>query len=113
MVEESISSSPRASDADDVVSDGSPPSTRAMVSRVGDRRCSVDVLAPSVLCAAEPPPRVEDMDDRCWCWTVLIADRGEVVPREVDDLTTAVWGGQAIPLLACESASRIGSISGT
>ena len=29
----------------------------------------------------------------------------EVVPREVDDLTTAVWGGQAIPLLACKSAS--------
>ena len=40
---------PRTSDADDdddaAVSDGSPPSARSMVSLLGDRRCSVDVLA--------------------------------------------------------------------
>ena len=74
-----------------------------MVSLLGDRRCSVDVLAWSTIFPVEVSSRVDDMDDRCCCETVLI---GAVVPRhtagrEVHDWTTAVMhGGQPIALLA-------------
>ena len=93
MVEGSTSSSPpRASDADDGVLDGSPPSARSMVSLVGDRRCSVDVLAWSTLFAVEISPRVDDMDDRCCCGTLLIG-RWCHGTRQVYDWTTAVMQG--------------------
>ena len=86
------SSPPRASDADGGVLDGSPPSARSMVSLVGDRRCSVDVLAWSTLFAVEISPRVDDMDDRCCCGTLLIG-RWCHGTRQVYDWTTAVMQG--------------------
>ena len=50
-----------------------------------------------------PPPRLEDMDDRCCCGTVLI---GVVVSRQAYDWTTAVEGGHHIALLTRESAEE-------
>ena len=77
-----------------------------MVSHVGDRRCSVDVLAWSAFVRLSPPPRVEDMDDRCCCGTVLI---GAVAPWQVYDWKTTVQGGQLLLSLFLRARVRAAS----